>query len=172
MKFVFFLLVFSGSLYAQDRERWDVKTLTDTGCSCIDTNIIHRRQISSLSRIKLTKVGDQHPRMPIECNVIEVTGIIKRIRKEPDGDRHFEIGSAQSKSGFLVCEVKDPDDEVARRSKFISKLRTAHNAASVLKKGDRVIVRGVMFQDQKHGRPGKRMLNYLEIHPVLFISKQ
>jgi hypothetical protein len=169
---VILFLVIPTLLFGQDRERWDVKTLTDTGCHCIDTNITIRKQLSSLSRIKLTKVGDQHPRMAFECNVIEVTGIIKRIRKEPDGDRHFEIGSPQSKSGFLVCEVKDPNDPTARRSKYLPILRTAHNAASVLKKGDRVTVRGVMFQDQKHGRLGKRMANYLEIHPVLFISKQ
>src|SRR5688572_23240351 len=92
------------SLLAQDRERWDVKTLTDTGCSCIDTNITFRRQIRSLARTKLVKVGDQHPRMPFECNVIEVTGVIKKIRKEPDGDRHFEVGTASSTKGFLVCE--------------------------------------------------------------------
>jgi hypothetical protein len=166
---VLFLLIISTFLFGQDNERWDVKTLTDPACKCVNPRKVRTIRLSELPKSPRIRVGDNEPRLPKECNVIEVIGIVKDIKPEDDGDIHIELGMPNRDTGFFVCEVVDPRDPSAKHSKFLTLLRKAHNSASVLRKGDRVRIQGVLFQDQKHGRQGKRMSNYLEIHPVLYI---
>ena len=169
---IFVLFVPSITLFAQV-ERWTVKSITDTpACYCIDLTQVSSRSVSYLQKRSRTKVGDQEPRLPKECKIIEVTGFVLRKDLEEDGDYHIEIGkNMQQDTGRLVCESKDPENATVKKSLYYTLIRNVRSIVDTLQVGSKVRLQGVQFQDQKHGQLGKRIANYLEIHPILYILK-
>ncbi len=170
--FIFFLLTCihstSATLSAQVHERWDVKTLTDNPHL---KKTITQASASTIGKPQLTKVGNITPRMDFERKIVRIKGKVYDIKhQDNDGDYHIEVRTGHGDS-TVVCEAVDPSNTATSHSPAIEKFRVVFAKAEQLKKGDAVIITGVIFQDKKHGKPSKfRTRNFIEIHPILTIE--
>lgn len=156
------------------RERWPVKTLTDGFKP--DTNNVQPVTVADIQKKKIIKVGDQDARMETEKQVVRITGTIVVIKEEKgkkgDKDYHIEVTDESMDSTF-VCECVSPKDKAAKKSPYIKEYAKVRKVVKKLKVGDKVTFTGVLFQDQKHGKPSKlRTRNYIEMHPILNAKKK
>lgn len=171
---LFCLLVITISLasYAQVHERWDVKTLSDGFVP--DTNKVKKITVAKIEPILKVPVRNTQPRLNFEKQVIRITGTIRRVQLEKgtaakpgDMDYHIEVSDGTIGDSTFVCEAVDPENSVAKTSRYISNFIKVRMLAGQLKVGDKVTFTGILFQDKFHSPSKLRTRNFLEMHPIL-----
>ncbi len=161
---VFFLLAWVTG-FAQEHERWDVKTLTD-GFSP-DISSAKRITVAKIESIRKVPVRNNQPRLNMEKQVVTITGTIRRVQLESDGDYHIEVGDGSMQDSTFVCEAVDPTNLVAATSGNLTYFTAVRSVASTLHVGDKVTFSGVIFQDKYHSPSPYRTRNFVEMHPIL-----
>lgn len=155
--------------------RWAVKTASDGAQLSPRPRDMTIAQLAALGR----PAGPLTTRRPgTEQLQFRVTGQLKGVRLEPDGDYHILLASGQQ---VLVCEIPDPDCSGACSSPF------RENYASARKAIDRLLghpprrgwsiphsptpirLRGFGFFDKPHGVRGAAP-NGIELHPVIAVE--
>ena len=160
------LLLLATTAFAQPKERAKVKTLSDGFQP--DFSKVVKVIVADVERLPLVRVGRETPRMKSEEQLLQITGTIRRIKLEADGDYHIEVSDGTMDS-TVVCEVVDP--LYSTKSVCLARLESARLAAKQLSVGDKVTFTGLRFSDFRHSPSPRRTRNFIEIHPVLIIRK-
>lgn len=188
MRVIILLTLLVGVASAQcGKERWDVKTLTDTGAHSVNFTEKHS-SVSALSRLgrPIIKKWPHAPRGTSERYSYEVTGIVTYLGCEcgAKGDKDYHIVLKDPSTGeHMVCEIPNPDDcsEVGASSKA-SKYRSARKRVEDLfgpvpksitklpkSKQQEVTFHGVGFWEKKNHGTGHSK-NGRELHPVFKVD--
>jgi hypothetical protein len=174
--FYFLLIIFFNysQLNAQcGKERWDVKTLTDSDTSYIDfENIISTTISEQCGLPKPSKIKNK-PRLKSERTVYELIGYVTSFKLEDDRDYHVVIEDPDTEV-TMVIEILDPDCpgiESTSRYKIFKEVRdwftkNFHPTKTFKTTKKKVKLTGVGFFDFIHGQRGMAP-NGREIHPVM-----
>ncbi len=146
-------LLFITAVLSHERE--PVKNLLDGFIP--DTTNVRVYTVKEIASFKRVRVGNSNPRMESEKQVMQLSGTVSRISLETDGDYHIEITDGSLKDSTAVCEVP-------------SCFKSVHKQASVIKKGQKITVTGIKYQDKFHSPSPHRTRNFVEIHPVYKIQ--
>ncbi len=165
--------------------RWKVKTLTDPDAKKVDFHkhyAMTQAQIAALKSPGLTMKYKNKPRIePYEFRVIEIKGIVEKLKLEVDGDYHMVVESAAGRNDGLNCELPKP--EFALGSVGLPEIKAMRKLVeSRIGKGDKpgtiiklptplpaITVRGVGFWDMQ-GHGGADLKSGFELHPVLVVE--
>lgn len=155
-------------------ERWQVKTLSDTGAkhisfSPLSTNLRYLVSLSTpFPNPVMSRVSG------LEDKTYSVTCWIIAKKLETDNDYHLILSDGQN---TLIAEIPDPSCPSAASSGYASWFTQARNFIDVhLPSGDLtniffgpVTVTGIAFIDPPHNQTGAAP-NNLELHPVIQVS--
>lgn len=178
---VAFLLYFIANAFNREpcggHERWDVKTLQDTGAHNIKFVPI-QSSITNLRNLTHTvKIGNHTPRFGTEFNCYQIDCRIREYRIEDDGDVHLVLVEVKDSTKTMVGEIPDINCQQIRNSKFIKSFAGARQEFETFKlphykvKDGIYTITGVCFFDKVHGQLGVAP-NGVEIHPIMDIVKQ
>jgi hypothetical protein len=158
-----------------EHERWDVKSLTDTGACIIDTNATGTSVHAQCKPNGPPKHIKSLARQPDECQVYILSCRIIEARLEPDGDYHLIILDLAAKD-TMVAEIPDPS--CCQPSRWVRRFAKARDTIDSLFAGKitrkpkrlnpalRITIEGVGFWDSPH-HCAYHAKNWREIHPVL-----
>ncbi len=181
--FIFFLLYLNNyKIFSQScgKERWGVKTLTDSDTTKINFNHILRSSIHEQISIHPPD-GKLNKRIASETTVYSITCYIVSYKKESDQDIHLVIMDPETKE-TMVAEIANPSCTDVMHSNqlnkfiktydwFISHIGKPTSKFKNVVNSKPVTITGVGFWDHLHGQKG--MANGgREIHPVLSIKFQ
>mgnify|MGYP001004163319 CR=1 FL=1 len=151
----------------QGKERWDVKTMTDSLFYKVDSNSIPVmvRDINNIPRPKniYNKTGRLQEEMQcftIECKIIDFI-------LEDDGDYHLMVTDVNG-SETMIVELVKPSYINKQYYLQAKKARDTFNyyKRKKLLLSKTFVITGVIFFDLPHNQKGAAA-NYLELHPVL-----
>jgi hypothetical protein len=158
------------------KERWDVKTLTDTAVSRIN----FKPKSVTIERLIQTvpgrKIGNNTPRFGLEFNVCTVICKIREYRTEDDGDKHLVLVSTVDSTVTMIGEIPNLMCDTTNSNKFRPKFDSClaefkkYTLKNYKVKPGKYKVTGVIFYDKIHGQLGVAP-NGIELHPILSIKK-
>jgi hypothetical protein len=158
------------------KERWVVKTLTDSDAGNVDF-IPKDSTVAELGSLPApTKVGDL-PRQPQEESVYRVKASILAFKLEDDKDIHLAIADPSGAEPTMIAEFPASSCDVNALEK--DKIDTARNdfvqafgqpTHKFQKPTGCALLTGVFFFDRIHGQFGVAP-NGAELHPVLSFQK-
>ncbi|MBI3512365.1 MAG: hypothetical protein HY064_17015 [Bacteroidetes bacterium] len=159
------------------RDRWNIKTLTDTGEKKINYTA-QNSTVASLITILPQKIsGDSTSRFGIEFNSYSIQCRIREYKLSDDGDFHLVLVDLNDPSKTMIGEIPDPWCASVKLSSHLSQYVQARkdfqNTLSASQEIDTNAVysiTGIAFYDKVHGQLGVAPTG-IEIHPVLSISK-
>lgn len=159
------------------KDRWNVKTLTDSGESKINYTPLNT-SVSALINIPLLQtIGSNTPRFGIEFNTYSLKCHIREYKLSDDGDYHLVLQDISNPSVTMIGEIPDHYCHSVEQSKHVTLFTQARkdfqNSLLVTSQVDTAIytITGVAFYDKVHGQLGAAP-NAIEIHPILTISKK
>lgn len=156
--------------FAQVHERWNVKTVTDGFIP--NFNNLKKITVAQIEPKPKIPVRNTQPRLNIEKQMVAISGTVSRVALESDGDYHIEITDNSMADSSFVCEAVNPGLPVAATSPMVTKFRSVYTVARKLKVGDTVKFTGLLFQDKYHSPSPHRTRNFVEMHPILMVTKQ
>lgn len=163
--------------HACGTERWPVKVAEDGMASLIDTSRVVDTTIAALGAL----AAPEHPNraetrrfQPTETTVYRISGALRLIKHEADGDFHLVIADQDGRTMI----VESPDPACAGASPLLLRIMAAREKLQQQFGGDPgrrvfdkpllVIATGVAFFDEPHNQEGKAP-NAIELHPLLDI---
>jgi DNA/RNA endonuclease YhcR with UshA esterase domain len=151
------------TLLACGTERWTAKTLSDP--AAVHLNLATKATtIAALNALPKGCAKGENERSGVELQLYRVTGRVKLVKREKDGDLHIVL--ADGKGRTMV--VESPSSACARPSRFRSVIAAARSACALFKPGQVVTVEGPAFYDFFHGQTGMAR-SCVEIHPVMWV---
>lgn len=145
-------------------ERWPEKILADPAAAHL--NLAPRvMTIEQLNALPPTCSKGNAERSGLELQLVRVTGTVKVVKRERDGDLHIVLADA---AGQTVV-VESPSATCAAPSRFRTVLRAARAKAEALRPGQLVTVDGPVFFDFFHGQTGMSR-SCAEVHPVMRVT--
>jgi RyR domain len=158
--------------YRCGTERWDVKTLTDTGAGKVNIDEPRPGTVAQLIALPAPKPPPVE-RLPEECVTYKLKGTITTAKHENDKDIHMVVSDGEGNT--LVIEAVSPD--CAKESRALQEItevrQKVEEALPGVAAGNHesglnlpVTVTGVAFFDFPHGATGAAP-NCIELHPVL-----
>ncbi len=156
-------------------ERWDVKTLTDSGAERVNLTP-SRATVEQLSALPVpVEFNPDAARLPAEFQSYTVEATLLEFKEETDSDIHLVIVGPSGTS--MIAEIPEPtcaegslvEAEIARaRVRFIESFgqpsRISWTEVNAI-----VTVTGVLFFDVLHRQRGVAP-NAVELHPVFDIT--
>ncbi len=172
------LVLSSSAALGCGTERWPVKTGTDRDAAGV-ANFPTPTTVAQLGSV----IAPAHPRLrpnsrfaPTELTTFQITGILKVIKKEADGDFHMVIADPTNPRATMIVEAPDPN--CASGSHFLDNIGFVRHVLNQkfgqitrLEPNVPVMVTGVAFFDLRHSQEGIAP-NGTELHPVLVIAFQ
>lgn len=149
-------------------DRWPVKTFRDRDRSSVRMTPVETT-IAALARSPRPPRSAFRGRFriaPEERTVYRIRGIVKRSRRESDGDIHMVIADAERPSRTMIAEIPSPVFSIGsgledRFRRARAELRR-HKPA-----GEFVEVTGIGFFDYRPHTASGGAGNGLELHPVI-----
>jgi hypothetical protein len=174
---VFFFFLLAQSLFATcGKERWPVKTGTDSDAGSVDLSSATPTTIADLTSLAKPSTLPQSSRIPpTELTQWTIDATLVEFVQEGDQDYHLVI--SDDAGNTMVVEIPDPNC-VGTGSPFASGIANARSefdnqftvSTSFQPAGIRVRVKGVAMFDMKHAGPLHGVApNQIELHPVLDI---
>jgi hypothetical protein len=158
------------------KERWSIKTLTDSDAGNVDF-VPKDSTVGQLGALPApTKVSDLQ-RQPQEENVYRVRASVVAFKLEDDKDIHLAIADPSGQQPTMIAEFPNASCDVNALEK--DKIDEARNTFvqafgqpthSFHKPTGCAILTGVFFFDRIHGQFGVAP-NGAELHPVLSFQK-
>lgn len=157
------------------KERWSVKTGTDT-----DASLVNLASATSTTITSLTSVSAPHPLppssrlAPVETTIFHLSCTLAGFKLEADSDYHLVLKDDAGHT--MIAEIPSPGC-VGPESPFASLIAGArktfdanYKASTALRAVNQPVqITGVGFFDFIHGQTGVAP-NGIELHPVLSIS--
>lgn len=172
------LLVSGSAVLACGTERWPVKTGTDRDVGSV-ANFPTQTTVAQMGSVVAPARPGLRPNSrfgPTELTTFQITGTLKVIKKEADGDYHMVIVDPTNPRATMIVEAPDPN--CASGSHFLDNIGFVRHVLdqkfgriSRLEPNLPVTVTGVAFFDLPHGQEGIAP-NGIELHPVLVIAFQ
>ena len=159
-----------------DRQRWDVKTLTDPQASNINYTPIKTTIADLISIPPQNTIIDNTPRFGIEFNTYSFQCHIREFKLSNDGDYHLVLEDLSEPSKTMIGEIPDPFCESVQQSIRVYQItqtrKDFQNTLLVTAQVDTSVytITGVAFYDRVHGQVGVAPTG-IEIHPILSIIK-
>jgi hypothetical protein len=165
------------------KERWPVKTLTDSlgekvaASSSTPAKVAELVTVSAPTRKQLLAAAAR--RFPQEQIVYRVSVLVIGDKREADSDFHIVLADPVQQSVTLIAEIPSGSCTAAKRAKFFNDERAqfatdfgkpAQGKLRKLAQPVAACVTGVGFFDFLHGQDGVAP-NGFELHPVLSIVK-
>ncbi len=144
-------------------ERWSAKILSDHAAAHLNL-ATKATTIAALNALPKGCSRGENERSGIELQLYRVTGRVKFIKREKDGDFHIVLADGK---GHTVV-VESPSPACARPSRFRSVIAAARSACALFKPGQVVTVEGPAFYDFFHGQTGMSR-SCVELHPVMWV---
>jgi hypothetical protein len=180
----FLLCAFTTDSDACGKERWAVKTLTDTGVGGIDhtpklATVSGLGQVDAPSQQSLHQHGDKRFG-PVETTTYQVKALLLGYRHEDDEDFHLVLAEPDNPGKTMIAEI--PASDCVGNEAFRARLQKMRDAMVArfgapgahtkrLPHPVPVTLRGIGFFDIKHPTPQDGVApNGIEIHPVLGLS--
>lgn len=144
-------------------ERGSVKYLRDAGSS----HIVWTPKVAAISTLQKIPplLVTYSVRTPPEMKVYKVSGVLKLVRQESDGDLHVVIADVAGKT--MIVEIPSP---ACVTNSHLPNLQADRSLVLGLASGSKIQVTGVLFLDFAHGQTGHAP-NYVELHPVIAVKK-
>lgn len=159
------------------KDRWDVKTLTDTGQARVNYTPLNTT-VATLINIPLNvPIESNTPRFGVELYTYTVPCRIREYKLSDDGDYHLVMMDLNDPSKTMIGEIPDQYCPSVQQSphvdKFIQARKDFQNSLLVTGQVDTgvYLITGVAFFDKVHGQLGAAP-TAIEIHPILSISKR
>ena len=159
-------------------DRWDVKTLSDPDTTGINFNPISTTVSNLITIQPQNTVSTNTPRFGIEFKTYTLQCHIREFKLSDDGDLHLVLVDLSDTSKTMIGEIPDPVCDAVQQSVRYAQIKqvrkdfqnTLLTTAQVDPHAIYTII-GVAFYDKVHGQLGVAPTG-IEIHPVLYISKQ
>ena len=154
------------ALLACGTERWDMKTLTDKEAIKINYTA-QPTTIEALNTWKAPPKWRTH-RYPAELQVWEVTGVLKLVKTETDGDYHVVLTSDSTNASIII---EFPSSTCGKKLAAAQGIDLTQERADIKNAaiGSYVTVTGPAFFDFPHKQTGHSS-SYIELHPVLTVD--
>lgn len=165
------------------KERWPVKTLTDSlgeqvaAKSSVAAHVAEL--VATTPPTRKTLQAATARRFPQEQLVYRVSALVIGDKQEADSDFHIVLADPNDTHTTLIAEIPSGSCVAAKRAKFFNALRVkfaadfgkpAQGKLRKLAQPVAACVTGVGFFDFLHGQDGVAP-NGFELHPVLSIEK-
>jgi hypothetical protein len=160
------------------KERWGVKTLTDSAAGSVDFTP-KTASVTGLGQIKAPTWSPKLARQAEEDNVYTISARLTAFKLESDSDIHLAVADPADPSATMIVEFPDPACDVnaaagpqaqmtAARNALIAACGQPGRSSFATLKGTATIT-GVFFFDKIHGQHGVAP-NGAELHPALAFS--
>jgi hypothetical protein len=145
-------------------ERWPVKIALDRDAARVDTTPVTATiaQLGALPRPRETAYSARSG--PYELRSYRVIGVLRRVRRETDGDWHLVLSDTGDARITMIAEV--PDSNCAIGARYAEAFARLGRRLDSLRVPAVVEVTGIGFFDRPHGQRGAAP-NWFELHPVL-----
>ncbi len=151
------------ALLACGAERWAVKTLSDPDAARLSL-ATQQTTIAALNALPRNCVRADAPRAGVELQLFRVSGTVRLVKHEKDGDLHIVLADA---AGNTIV-VESPSFACAAPSRFRMVIRAARALCERFRPGQVVTVEGPALYDYFHKQTGMSR-SCVEVHPVMWV---
>ncbi len=159
-------------IYAQGKERWQIKTLNDTLNYQIDSVPI-KTNVGELNKIiRPNGIRNSTPRLSEEKKTYIIDCVVLDYKKQEDGDYHLVVSDLNNYTNYTIIVESVLPRYVNK--KYYTKIKKTRDfiLRKINKKqlkGYSFKIKGIAFFDLIHNQKGKA-INDLELHPILEIK--
>lgn len=165
-----------GTNGACGRERWAVKTMSDSEAKQVDLTPI-TTTVQDLTQLRAPKSLPENGRVvPTELSTYRVTARLLEAKIEDDEDIHLVIADAKNAKITMIVELPNPTCPGADSSRVVQQMSTVRQefvgkfgsppTSHFEKISGTAQITGVAFFDFLHGQTGVAP-NGVELHPVI-----